>query len=395
MTTYRAGIIGRTGRGDYGHSLDVAFVDVPGIEVVALADDDPVGRHVVGERTGARTLYADYREMLDKERPDLVAVCPRWTDCHEEMVVAAAEAGAKGILCEKPFAPTPAAADAMLEACDRAGTRVAVAHHRANPYEHHVKRLVDDGAIGDLQVVRSRGKCDWRSGGEDLFVLGSHMMESMRYIAGADAAWGFGHVTKEGSDVTVDDAVEGDEGLGLLAGDVVASYFAFENGVAGHFDSYPADLSERPDWHQGRWFGYEVYGTEGIVSVRNPPRAETYVYPYGQWIAREEDGRWERVVIDEWERDIGLTDRGPALKRSNRIMVDELLRALDEDREVVACASGRDGRAAVEMVMAVHESHRLGRPVPLPLENRENPYETWRREADGTPPARVENGGGN
>ena len=75
--------------------------------------------------------------------------------------------------------------------------RVAVAHHRANPYEHHVKRLIDDGAIGDLQVVRSRGKCDWRSGGEDLFVLGSHMMESMRYIAGANAAWGFGHVTKE------------------------------------------------------------------------------------------------------------------------------------------------------------------------------------------------------
>ena len=301
MASYRAGIIGRTGRGDYGHSLDVAFVRVPGVEVVALADDDPVGRRTVGARTGARTLYADYREMLDKEQLDLVAVCPRWTDCHEEMVVAAAEAGARGILCEKPFAPTPAAADAMLEACDRAGTRVAVAHHRANPYEHHVKRLVDDGAIGDLQVIRSRGKCDWRSGGEDLFVLGSHMMESMRYIAGADAAWGFGHVTKKGRDVTVDDAVEGDEGLGLLAGDVVASYFAFENGVAGHFDSYPADLSERPEWHQGRWFGYEVYGTKGVISVRNPPRAETYVYPYGQWIAREEDGRWERIVIDEWE----------------------------------------------------------------------------------------------
>ena len=76
-------------------------------------------------------------------------------------------------------------------------------------------------------------------------------------------------------------------------------------------------------------------------------------------------------------------------------MVDELLRALEEDREVVACASGRDGRAAVEMVMAVHESHRLKRPVSLPLENRENPYETWRRKAGVRPSARVENGGGN
>ena len=72
-------------------------------------------------------------------------------------------------------------------------------------------------------------------------------------------------------------------------------------------------------------------------------------------------------------------------------MVDELLFAIAEDREVVACASGRDGRAAVEMVMAVHESHRLGRPVSLPLENRDNPYETWRREVGVRPSAASRN----
>ncbi len=147
MTRYRAGAIGRTGRGDWGHGLDVAFVGLPDVEIIAVADDHPEGLKAAAARTGATVSYDDYHEMLDQEDLDLVAVCPRWLGPHREMVIAAAEAGVKGILCEKPFAPTLADADAMVEACERAGTRVAVAHRRANPYEQHARKLVDDGAI--------------------------------------------------------------------------------------------------------------------------------------------------------------------------------------------------------------------------------------------------------
>ena len=63
--------------------------------------------------------------MLERERLDFVAVCPRWLGARAEMVIAATDAGVKGIFCEKPFAGTLAEADAMLEACERAGTRVA------------------------------------------------------------------------------------------------------------------------------------------------------------------------------------------------------------------------------------------------------------------------------
>ncbi len=62
---------------------------------------------------------------------------------------------------------------------------------------------------------------------------------------------------------------------------------------------------------------------------------------------------------------------------SNRMIAEELIQAIEEDREVIACSSGRDARAAIEMVMAVHESQRLKRRVTFPLENRENPYQTW------------------
>ena len=81
------------------------------------------------------------------------------------------------------------------------------------------------------------------------------------------------------------------------------------------------------------------------------------------------------VLLDEWEQ----YSAGERTHQSNLIIVRELIQAIEEDRPVRACSSGEDGRAALEMIMAVHESQRLGTRVSLPLANRDNPYETWRR----------------
>jgi predicted dehydrogenase len=377
MQKLRAGAIGRTGRGDWGHGLDMAFVGLPDVEFVAIADEDPEGLQAAGERTGGRSQYIDYREMFDKEELDLVAVCPRWVGPHSEMVIAAADAGVKGIFCEKPLAPTLAEADAMIDACERAGTRIAVAHRRANPYEQHAKKLVDKGAIGELQVLRAHGKCDRRSGAQDLMVLGTHMMDSMRYIAGSDVAWASGHVTQNGRDVTIDDIRDGDEEIGLIAGNGLSAYYAFDNGVTAHFESLPSEMSSE---RSGSWFGFEAYGAHGIISVRNSPKGNMFIYPHGQWIPGNDDDKWERVVIDDWERQ-QEEQAVSSTYLSNRMIVAELLQAIEEDRAVLTSSSGTDARAALEMIMAVHESHRLGKRVHFPMTNRQNPYEVWRREA--------------
>ena len=104
-----------------------------------------------------------------------------------------------------------------------------------------------------------------------------------------------------------------------------------------------------------------------------------YIYRQGLWIPGEENGTWERVLLDEWEQ----YSAGERTHQSNLIIVRELIQAIEEDRPVRACSSGEDARAALEMIMAVHESQRLGTRVSLPLANRENPYETWRREDGG------------
>src|SRR5687767_15968387 len=69
LQPHRAVIIGATGKGDYGHGLDLIFHNLPNVELIALADPDEDGRAKAQARTSAKRTYADYREMLDKEKP--------------------------------------------------------------------------------------------------------------------------------------------------------------------------------------------------------------------------------------------------------------------------------------------------------------------------------------
>ena len=74
---YRAAIIGRTGRGDYGHHLDEAFVGFDQVKLVGVADDDKMGLPAMAKKHDLKQAFSDYRRMLDEVEPDIVAICPR------------------------------------------------------------------------------------------------------------------------------------------------------------------------------------------------------------------------------------------------------------------------------------------------------------------------------
>ena len=378
--SYRAGIIGRTGRGNYGHSLDVAFQGLPNAKVVAVADPDEEGRAAAAQRTGALHSYADYREMLAQMDLDLVGVCPRWVDEHAEMVIACAEAGVKGIFCEKPFARSLAEADAMLDACERHNTKLAVAHRRANPYELHAKKLIGEGLIGTVQMIRRHGKADRRAGAMDLIVLGTHLLDDIRFFAGSEVLWAHAHVTQDGREVTLADIHDGDEGVGPIAGNGLAAYYVFHNGVTAHLDSYRSDDADTRE--RVNWLGLEIHGSAGILSLRTAPLGELYHYPYRLWLPGEREGSWERITLPEWDLNADGQPRSATEKfqLNNRLFVEELIQAIEEDRQVTSVTNGQDARAVLEMIMAIHESQRLRARVYFPLENRENPYTVWRRE---------------
>ncbi|MAG36526.1 MAG: 3-chlorobenzoate-3,4-dioxygenase, partial [Dehalococcoidia bacterium] len=272
--TYRAGVIGHTGRGNYGHGLDAAFVGLPDVQLVAVADPDDEGREEAVGRTGAERSYADYREMLAQENLDLVAIGPRWLDQHEAITIATAEAGVKAIYAEKPIAPSLEAADRMLAACDKNGVKISYAHqNRAYPAQALVREHLASGKLGRLRVIRAFGKQDRRGGGMDLLVLGTHMLDLMRHFAG-DAHWCHAHVTRNGRDATAEDVETAAEEGGLIAGDDVIAQYGFDSGVLGSYECGRAG-----DGGGSPYFRMEVCGTDGVLAFWSSPDSPIYAFP--------------------------------------------------------------------------------------------------------------------
>ena len=84
-------------------------------------------------------LYTDHMEMLETEKPDIVTIATG-DNSHAGLVVDSANAGAKGIYCEKPLATSLQDADRMVEAAERNGTVLSVGHTRRwRPVWRHIK----------------------------------------------------------------------------------------------------------------------------------------------------------------------------------------------------------------------------------------------------------------
>lgn len=357
----RVGVIGRTGKGNYGHGIDTVWKSIPETEVVAVADEDPAGLAKAKEITGATTAYSSYRDMLAKEKLDLVGVGPRWLDQHRDMMVAAAEAGCH-MYVEKPLCRTPAEADEIVQACEMRHVKLAIAHQsRYSPSVTVLLDLIKSGEIGDVLEVRGRGKEDRRGGGEDLWVLGSHVMDLMRLIAG-DPIDCFGAVYSNGKRVMKGDVIQGAEGIGPLAGDHIQATFTFPNGVTGFFGS------RRGMGGDPQRFGVQIFGSKGVAEVTFGFPAMCYILRGRSWNPARDKANWLPVTSNGIDKPETFESKG--IETGNMIAVRDLLRAINEQRQPYCGVY--DARWTIEMISAVFESHRLNWPVSFPLGQREN-----------------------
>jgi predicted dehydrogenase len=367
--SYRAGIIGHTGRGEYGHGLDVAFIGLPGVEIVAVADPDEQGRARVQAVTGAVRGYADYREMLGRERLDLVAVGPRWLDQRLALVVAAAEARVKAIYCEKPFARSLDEADRMLAACEARGVKIAVAHqNRVRPAVRLAQEFLARGTLGRLRMIRTFGKQDRRGGGQDLLVLGTHLLDLMRFFAG-DARWCHARVTSAGRDATAADVRPAEEEGGLVAGDDILAQYGFDGGVTGAFES-----TRSADGGGSPYLRTELCGTSGLLVFWNDTNAPAFYCPR-PFALPGRSWEWDVLQLEPLPEPVDAPEGAPVQHAANQALVGDLLAAAEADCQPIS--SGHDARAALEMILAVYESHCLGNRVLLPLAQRDHPLTRW------------------
>jgi len=364
--TYRAAVIGSTSKGDYGHGLDVVWNRIEEAELVAVADDDAQGLKAAGKRLKVARLYRDYREMLAKEKLDVVSICPRWVTQRVAMVEAAAAAGCH-IYCEKPFAGDLESADAMLAACKKAGVKIAVAHQfQAMPPLRKALADVKAGRYGKLLRMRARPKDDHRGGGEELIVHGTHLFDLMIAFAGPPR-WAQGHVTVGEREATQKDAREGNEPVGPIAGDSIAALFGFRRNVRGYFDT-TANL-DRP--------GQSLYGLmleceHATLHVRR--LGDVYVYPAAQILPENPKLQWKKIWIENWHFTPEHKPRplNDWIHLGNVTLVRDLLASIEQNRE--PRTSGRAAHWVTEMIQGVYASHFAnGQRLDLPLSQRRHP----------------------
>jgi predicted dehydrogenase len=360
--TYRVAVIGRTGKGNYGHGLDVVWKAIDKVEIVAVADENEKGQQAAAERLGVKSTYADYREMLEKERPQIVSVADRFLDAHKDMVTACARAGAS-IFLEKPMARTLAEADEMVRACEMHHVKLAIAHQtRYSPRLQRVKELIDSGRLGDLLEMHGRGKEDARGGGQDLMVLGTHIMDLMRFLAG-DCRWCHAQLLHSGKPVTRSDVRDGGEGMGPIAGDWINATYGFDRGVVGTFGTHKArhGASSR--------FGLTIQGSRGVIQLTTGSLPAVFFLDDPSWFPGRSKKEWQEISSAGLGKPETLQDGGLGL--GNIWIARDLIEAIEKDRQPLG--SIYDGRAALEMIHSVYESHRVKGPVDLPLKTRVNP----------------------
>jgi predicted dehydrogenase len=363
MEPLKVAAIGRTGRGDWGHAIDEIWTDVPGGRLVAVADEAEEGlaKAVARHKLPAAAGFRDWRKMLAEVRPDVVAICMRDIDCHAEMAIAAAAAGARGIFMEKPFVPTLAEADRVIAACTKAGTKLSLAFvNRHSTAFAAARDLIEDGRIGKVLEIRCRGKEDKRGGGEDLWVLGCHLLDLMTGLGGA-ALWCVAAITTGGRPITRADAVPGPEGVGLIAGDAIAAMFGLADGPIGYFASVRNAGLKQPN------FGLTVVGTSGAIHIRPDHVPHAYLREAPLWRV-DKEFPWRPIGPEGLDtRAVAITPEERSAERLawGRRAAADLVDAIAADREPETGMYA--GRTTVDMTAAVFAAALAGRRLTFPV----------------------------
>ena len=309
----------------YSHAA--GYTEADRVDLVAAADLDAEQLRAARDRYDIPTGYADYREMIDVEKPDIVSVATR-PGPHLEMVTYAAAHGVPAIYCEKPLCRTMTEADAMVECCERNDVIFNLGvNRRYIPLYRTVRRRIEAGEIGTPRAIIGHvgaGSTLWSH---------SHFADLLLFLAGDPAVeWVQAEAGFDASDL---DGNRLHEDPPLYMG-----YVKFANDVRGYLT-----LAGNTE--------FEVDGTTGKIRTENNGLDASL---------RTEHGEWDLLEKSAFDT--------PAPRSGTLGCIEELVAALD---------SGRKTSAPVEVAAAGHEiclgwlqSHRSGGTrVELPLEDRE------------------------
>jgi len=325
--TFRAGIVGcgRIGS-EFDDNHAGAYAAAPEVELVALSDLDGNKLEEAGKRWGVTYLYENYQEMLRNEALDILSVCT-WNSTHLEIAREAVNHGIKAIYCEKPIADTLQNADEMIKSCHEKGVILQVNHQRRfNSFQQEVKDFLQAGKLGRIQQVTfyyTKGIAN----------TGSHMFDLLRFFFG-DVDWVQAAYSQNESHDPNDPNIDG--------------AMKFKSGLFG-------SVQACDDW-EFLIFEMDCIGAKGRLNITH----------FGLGVEFYEVKESE-LLPGYRELFSSTSPVNPSVSRKPMVSaVEYMIACLKEGKESIS--SGTDGRAALELICAFHESADAdGKRIILPL----------------------------
>ena len=300
MKTLNVGMIGAGFMGK-AHSLAYAampmfFWPPPAVPHRKMVAEITEGRaEEAARRFGYESHTTDWRRIVEDDSIDIVDIATP-NNTHPEIAIAALEAG-KHVICEKPLARSPEEARTMYEAARKAGVVNMVAfNYRRTPAVALARKLIDEGAIGDILNFRGTYLQDWSAdpnsplswrfqkmiaGSGALGDIGSHVLDLARYLVGEVVAVNAVLQTyipeRPIQSGAVDQlaAAEKRSGVPTAAVDVddeVMALLRFANGAVGSLEA------TRNAYGRNNFLTFEIHGRMGSIHFNYERRDELQVF---------------------------------------------------------------------------------------------------------------------
>jgi predicted dehydrogenase len=351
--------IGIIGAGFARSTQIPGFRACEGARVVAIASGHRENAERVAKEFDIEHVADDWRGVIARDDVDLVSiVTPPVT--HMEMTLAALDAG-KAVLCEKPMAMNADEADAMRRRADEKGLLALVDHElRFLPGRLKAQAMLLGGEIGNVHHAKllfrsdSRAatdrKWDWwsdiRSGGGALGAIGSHAIDSFRWLLDAEISEVFcslaSHVSERMDERTNElRRVTTDDEANLIL------RFADSDLMKGATATISLSVVEsgRPE-HR-----LEVFGSKGALRIEESGEL---------WRAQTGAGDWTRVETERGLLAPGMRDGG--WSRGFTIFARAIVAALFEGRNAVkGAATFEDGYRTQLVLDAARRSNESGK----------------------------------
>lgn len=322
------------------------------LEIVAICDiveanmRDKIKKFELPESVHA---YTDYKEMLQIEKPQLVAIATE-SGKHAGIAIDCINAGCN-IIIEKPIALSLADADAIIKCAKENNVKVCACHqNRFNKSIKKIREAVEKGRFGKMfygtahirwnrgyeYYSRASWRGTWEQDGGALMNQCIHNIDLLRWMMGDEIEEVVGMTDKLNHNY-------------IEAEDLGIALVKFKNGsygiIEGTTDVYPQNLEET----------LYLFGEKGTVKA----------------------GGQSVNIIEEW-RFSDMLDEPEAVKREfhenppniygygHTPLYADVIEAIEQDRKPYVDAEA--GKRALELVLAIYKSAKEGKCVKLPLE---------------------------